>query len=97
MVTAEAAFTEALSKFKARLSSKEINNFEFATLNDVRATAIRIQYEQEGVKQMVHMARLESFLEAMNQFGKVVEIFVNASSFVAFIWGPMKFVLQVIV
>ncbi|KAK0111064.1 hypothetical protein ONS95_001444 [Cadophora gregata] len=29
----------------------------------------------------------------MDQFGKVIGVFVNASAFVAFVWGPMKFCL----
>ncbi|KAJ4407348.1 hypothetical protein N0V91_003932 [Didymella pomorum] len=29
----------------------------------------------------------------MDQFGKVIEVFLNAHQFVAFVWGPMKFLL----
>jgi hypothetical protein len=88
-------FKAILSDFKKRLTPDEQENFQFATLKDVRETALRIQRDQEQLKTMMNMARLESFLEAMDQFGKVIEVFVNASSFVAFIWGPMKFILQV--
>ncbi|KAL2841782.1 hypothetical protein BJX68DRAFT_270965 [Aspergillus pseudodeflectus] len=31
----------------------------------------------------------------MNEYGKVVEVFLNCTPFVAYIWGPVKFVLQV--
>lgn len=41
------------------------------------------------------MGRLNSFVEAMNQFGKVIEVFGNTNIFVAFVWGPLKFILQV--
>lgn len=44
---------------------------------------------------MVHMKRIESFLEAMEQFGKVIEIFLNATNYLAFIWGPIKLLLLV--
>jgi molecular chaperone GrpE (heat shock protein) len=88
-------FKSILSDFKKRLTPDELENFQFVTLKDVRETALRIQKDQEQLKTMMNMARLESFLEAMDQFGKVIEVFVNASSFVAFIWGPMKFILQV--
>lgn len=39
--------------------------------------------------------RLNSFLEAMEQYGKVIEVFLNNSEFISFIWGPAKFLLQV--
>jgi hypothetical protein len=91
----EKTFEGILEDFKKRLTAKELQNFQFVTLNDVRETAIRIQNSQEQLKEMRHMKRLESFLEAMDQFGKVIEVFVNASGYVAFVWGPMKFILQV--
>lgn len=95
MTATEDIFTTVLSDFKKRLTPKELEDFEFTTLDDVRKTAMRIQKDQEQVMAMMNMSRIQSFLEAMNQFGKVIEVFVNASEFVAFVWGPMKFILQV--
>ncbi|KAL5330616.1 hypothetical protein ACEPPN_000135 [Leptodophora sp. 'Broadleaf-Isolate-01'] len=86
-------FEDALEDFKKGLNQKQIQNFQFVTLSDVRETALRIQSEQDQTKSLMNMTRLEGFLEAMEQFGKVIEIFLNASSFVAFVWGPMKFFL----
>ncbi|KAH7333141.1 hypothetical protein BKA65DRAFT_40515 [Rhexocercosporidium sp. MPI-PUGE-AT-0058] len=86
-------FEDALEDFKKGLNPKQIQNFQFVTLNDVRETALRIQSEQDQTKSLMNMTRLEGFLEAMEQFGKVIGIFVNASTFVAFVWGPMKFFL----
>jgi hypothetical protein len=88
-------FEAILSDFKTRLTPKEQESFQFVTLDDVRKTALLIQKDQEQLKSMMNLARIESFLEAMDQFGKVIEVFVNASSFVAFVWGPVKFILQV--
>jgi hypothetical protein len=31
----------------------------------------------------------------MDQYSKVIEVFLNASSMLCFVWGPMKFCLQV--
>jgi molecular chaperone GrpE (heat shock protein) len=95
MASAEDTFEAILANFKKRLTPKEQDDFQFVTLNDVRETALRIQREQEQVKMMMNMSRIESFLEAMDQFGKVLEVFLNASNFVAFVWGPVKFILQV--
>jgi len=41
------------------------------------------------------MKRLARFLEAMEMYSKVLETFVNVSDFVAFIWGPVKYLLLV--
>lgn len=56
---------------------------------------MRIQQEQDGRKKMMNMCRIKACLETMKQFGTVVEVFLNVSDALAFIWGPMKFVLQV--
>ena len=96
MATASnSAFEAVLDDFKAALNSRQIQKFQFTTLDDVRRTVLQIQSEQDQTKSLMNMTRLQSFLEAMEQFGKVIGIFVNASSFVAFVWGPMKFLLLV--
>jgi hypothetical protein len=91
----ENVFHNALSEFKARLTLREQKDFEFTSLEDVQRTILQIQEVQETRKTMMHMSRIQSFLEAMEEFGSVIEVFLNASQFVAFIWGPMKFMLQV--
>lgn len=89
------SFQTALSNFQARLTDKEKEEFGSITLQDVHKTILSIQNSQENTKTLRNMARLQSFLEAMEQFGKVIEVFPNASNFVAYVWGPMKFILQV--
>jgi hypothetical protein len=95
MASLDDSFRTILSSFKKRLTQKEQDDFQFATLEDVRREIARIQAEQATRKEMMNMPRIQSFLEAMDQFGKVIEVFLNTSEFVAFIWGPVKFVLQV--
>lgn len=95
MTSTSATFDAVLADFKKRLTPKELETFQITTLKDVKETALRIQNEQDNLRTMLNLARLESFLEAMEQFGKVIDVFVNVSNFVAFVWGPMKFVLQV--
>jgi hypothetical protein len=95
MSSAEDTFQATLASFRKRLTPKEQEDFQFATIGDVRKVIACIQNEQETVKGMMNMSRIQSFLEAMEQFGKVVEVFLNASEFVAFVWGPVKFLLQV--
>jgi hypothetical protein len=90
-----ALFEAILAEFKRGLTKKELQDFQFVTLEDVRKTALQIQRDQENLKTMMNMARLEAFFEAMNQFGEVLSIFANSNVFVAFVWGPLKFILQV--
>jgi hypothetical protein len=95
MASIEDTFRATLSNFKKRLTPKEQDDFSFSTLEDVRKEIASIQSEQGSQRMMMNMTRLQSFLEAMDQFGKVIEVFLNTSEFVAFIWGPLKFILQV--
>lgn len=41
------------------------------------------------------MEGLVKFLEGMEAHGRIVDVFLNASITVAFVWGPIKFLLQV--
>jgi hypothetical protein len=91
----ENSFEATLLDFKKRLTPKEQNDFQFTTLDGVKREIARIQKEQDDLKTMMNMPRIQSFLEGMNELGKVIEVFLNASNFVAFVWGPVKFLLQV--
>jgi hypothetical protein len=89
------SFQNALAKFKAQLNSKERDEIKIASLQDVSLIIAQIQADQGNQKIMMNLTRLEPYLQAMNEFGGIIEVFLNASNFVCFIWGPMKFILQV--
>ncbi|KAK2792536.1 hypothetical protein FQN51_001654 [Onygenales sp. PD_10] len=89
------SFQRALEKFKSQLSEKQKAEFTHTKLEDVRQAAYRIQLEHGGPKEMKTMIRIKGFLEAMEQYGKVIEVFLNSNIMVGFIWGPIKFVLLV--
>lgn len=91
----EKGFQECLKKFKARLSKREHDNFKLTTLEDLRQAVLQIQEKQAARSESMNLPRVLGFLEGFKQFGLVVEVFLNSSEFVAFIWGPMKFLLQV--
>lgn len=95
MTSIKDSFESTLEEFKKDLTPKEIDKFQFATLEEFEEAALIIQKDQENTKSMKHMGRIQSFLEGMQQFGKVVDVFLNASPFVCFVWGPLKFILQV--
>ncbi|ORY16158.1 C2H2 domain-containing protein [Clohesyomyces aquaticus] len=86
-------FKTALTKFRSRLSGQQLQEFEYATYESLCHDVIRIQHEQENGKMMMNLSRLQGCLEGLEQFGKVIEVFLNVSWTVAFIWGPIKFLL----
>ncbi|KAF3057116.1 Vegetative incompatibility protein HET-E-1 [Daldinia childiae] len=89
----QSGFDKALAAFRSRLTPSETAQFQVATLDDLKVTILAIQRDQRDRKKMMHMDRISSFLEAMEQFGKVVETFLNISEMLAFIWGPIKLLL----
>jgi hypothetical protein len=96
MAATKDGFDATLLRFKNHLTQKELIDFQFSTLEDVQRLIVLIQHEQGSRKAMMNFSRIQSFLEAMGQFGEVIEVFLNTSEFIAFVWGPVKFLLQVL-
>jgi len=79
-------FSHVLQSFIETLTEEQQNDFRFSTLEDFQTTIVAIQNRQSSEKKMRNLARLRCFLEAIEQYGKVIEVFVNASEIVGFIW-----------
>ena len=69
--------------------------FKGTTHDNLREELLKVQEKQEARLETMNLARIKHCLEAMHQFGQVIEIFLNVSDAVAFVWGPMKFLLLV--
>jgi len=80
------AFERALLEFKRTLPPDEVNKFAGTTLKDLKTSIIAIQNKQKSARTMQNLARIMGFLEAMETYSKVLDIFVNVNDFVAFIW-----------
>ena len=89
------ALSRAVNKFKNQLSGPNLVAFKNTTYTSLCNDINAMQDSQHKRKEIMNMCRIQTFLEAMGQFGKIVEIFLNVSDVVAFIWGPMKFLLLV--
>jgi len=89
------AVEKLLIKFKNRLNPTELQKFKGTTLQDVKKTLVDIEKRQETQRELRNLTRIRGFLEAMEQFGRVVEVFTNSSNMVCFVWGPLKFLLQI--
>lgn len=85
---ASTIFATAQSNFirDAALSKDERDSFESTSLQDLRQEITQIQEKQAQRRSMRYLRRLDPFLIAMEKYGKIIEIFLNTSDVVAFIW-----------
>jgi hypothetical protein len=79
-------FSHVLQSFIETLTEEQKSEFRFSTLEGLQATIVTIQNRQSSERKMRNLARLRRFLEAIEEYGKVIEVFVNTSEFVCFIW-----------
>ena len=83
----EDPFTVALECFKKNLTEMEILQFNFTTIDDVRAVVSKIQQEQGARRSLQIIARIEPFIIGLKNCSAVIEIFVQAKpELMAFIW-----------
>ncbi|KAH6699003.1 hypothetical protein BKA61DRAFT_583040 [Leptodontidium sp. MPI-SDFR-AT-0119] len=82
-----------LAGFHQSLIERQFQDFQSTTVDDVCHTAIRIQNEHAETKSLMDMTRLAPFLEFMEEFQTVIGVFTDAPNILAFIWGPMNFLL----
>ncbi|KAF2848794.1 hypothetical protein T440DRAFT_490948 [Plenodomus tracheiphilus IPT5] len=88
------AFHLALANFTAKLDVEDKKRFAVTTLDDLHVAIEEIQQKQNSEKNLRAMSRLERFLEGMKEYDKVVSVFLNTTPILAYIWGPMKLMLQ---
>ena len=83
---APSIFEQALSNFKKQLTTEELIYFERTKLNDVHEAIHTIQFDQKQRRCMQTIARIKPFVDCMEQYGKVIEVFLNVDGIVAFVW-----------
>ncbi|KAH0444749.1 zinc finger protein [Colletotrichum camelliae] len=88
-------FEEVLSRFKRDLKAKEKEYFKFATEEEFKKEVDALQTRLHSGRRQQNMTKLRGFIEAMAQFGKVIDVFCQTSEVVAFIWGPWKLLLLI--
>lgn len=89
------AFHRAITNFRRNLTDEQLSDIQNTKYDDMCNRISQLQQEQETRKELKNLARIQSCLEAMHQFGKTIEVFLNTSDAVAFVWGPIKFLLVV--
>lgn len=87
----DGAFRQALKGFTDTLTPDEADDFRLSSLDDLRTAILEIQAKQASEKRMRDLTRLQSFSEAMEQYGNIIEVFLNTTEFVAFVWVRASF------
>jgi len=87
----ECSFRRVLQQFKdEHLKGSECEQFQFTNLGDLQSSMREIQDNQASKAKMRNMNRLRKFLEGMEQYENLIEVFLNASEYVAFVWVRWK-------
>lgn len=88
-------FQRALMSFKRSLSARSpdlLNQFSVSSLQDLQSACNDMQNEMGKDGRLRRMRRMQGFIEAMEQLGKSIEVFVNANELVCFIWVSLHVV-----
>ncbi|EGX44058.1 hypothetical protein AOL_s00210g219 [Orbilia oligospora ATCC 24927] len=79
-------FEKSLEKFRQRLSPEQRQQFSFSSLDDVRAEMRKLQDQLGPQKKLRSFNKMKKFLEGMKQVEQLVQIFLNTSDVVAYVW-----------
>lgn len=79
-------FKQTMTDLKKDLTAEQARDFRFTTFDDLQETISGLQTKHILDRANKNLNRIKPFLEAMKQWGKVIEVFVNASDLVAFVW-----------
>ncbi|KAI1091079.1 putative zinc finger protein [Rostrohypoxylon terebratum] len=90
----QSAFEKAIGGFKEGLRRREIDDFKSTTLDELRTGIITLQATQHSKRELRNLNRLQPFLEATEQYAEVIREFCDNDDIVAFLWGPLKFLIQ---
>ncbi|KAI0898910.1 putative zinc finger protein [Annulohypoxylon nitens] len=90
----QSAFERALGGFKEGLKRREIDDFKSTTLSELRSGIITLQATQHSRRELRNLNRLQPFLEATEEYAEVIREFCDGDDIIAFLWGPLKFLIQ---
>ncbi|KAM0496300.1 hypothetical protein ACHAP8_007561 [Fusarium lateritium] len=84
----------SLDQFRRELTDDQKKVISGANRKAIDHEIQNIQAKLGREKSLCSLNRIERFLDAMHEIEKLVNIFLNVSEAVAFIWGPIKLVLM---
>ncbi|TQN64264.1 C2H2 finger domain transcription factor crzA, partial [Colletotrichum shisoi] len=91
------ALTQSVDEFKALLDTNHVWDFEKATSRDVYWDLQAIQFQRQEKRTMMNLGRIQMFLDGMDGLQDALEELEpsKAASIMAYVWGPMRFLLKV--
>lgn len=87
----QSPFDRALDIFKKDLTKRDKDNFKITTIQDLQKSIDDLQKKHQSTRRIQDLSRLGVFLEAIDQYTKVVEPFCNSNEIVAFVLVRAKF------
>jgi hypothetical protein len=76
----------AFNKLKNEITKEDARDFASTTLKDVWSIARSIEREQESRRSLRNMRRIEPLLHSLENYSKVIEVFCQGYSPMAFVW-----------
>jgi transcriptional/translational regulatory protein YebC/TACO1 len=89
-------FVSVVEAFKNDLTDEEKDKFKTTTLQDLHIEIENIQRNHASKRKLQGMRRLQRFLEAMNDYDKVISVFTNTSTILAFVWVTTQYTCALI-
>ncbi len=91
----KASLERHLTVYKSRLTKEEEEKFRVVTLEQVKAQILRIQEQQGREKKLINLTRMNTFLQKMSEWHKIVAPLTDISDLGAFLWGSVSALLEV--
>jgi hypothetical protein len=91
------AFTNAIQDFKANLKDDALYDeiLKTSSIHQVYDLTDKLQEEQMKKGHLRHLSKIKPFLERLNDYAGVIEVFLQAKpDLLSFIWGPIKLIIQ---
>ncbi|OAL38779.1 hypothetical protein AYO20_01985 [Fonsecaea nubica] len=97
MALVSSLFADASMDFKSKVPDHLVPTFdEIRTLQDLECAIRDIEASQGGRKSLRYLSKIKPYLNALDEYSKVIEVFVNAKpEIMAFVWGPIKLCLLI--
>ncbi|KAL1624892.1 hypothetical protein SLS54_003616 [Diplodia seriata] len=87
---------EAFTRLSQSITPDDARRFQSTTLKDVRQAAVEVEDKLATSRSLRNMRRVESLLNGIEHYSKVLEVLCNGTPYLPWIWAPIKLMLQVV-
>jgi hypothetical protein len=89
-------FSACSLEFRSKVPDGLVDTFaEIRTLEGLERAIRDIEARQADRKSLRYLNKIKPCLNALDEYSKAIEVFVNAKPEMAFVWGPIKVCLLV--